>query len=73
MCSHTKIKYVEDGKKEKDKEKDDFNLSPLRWGLTARIGYEEINLFANYYMTPLFKSGMGPELQPFAAGLAFTF
>lgn len=73
LWSNTKIKYTEAGDKSKDKNKSDFNLSPIRWGLTARIGYRWIGLYANYYMTPLFKKTMGPELYPWAMGLAFTF
>ena len=73
MWSNTKIKYTEGGDKSKEKNKNDFNLSPLRWGVTARVGYGAINLFANYYMTPLFKDGMGPELYPFTVGIALVF
>ena len=72
MCSNTKIKYTEAGDKSKEKNKGDFNLSPIRWGVTARIGYGAVNLFANYYMTPLFKQGMGPELYPFTLGIALV-
>ena len=72
MCSNTKIKYTEAGDNSKEKNKSDFNLSPLRWGVTARVGYGAINLFANYYMTPLFKDGMGPELYPFTVGIAIV-
>jgi len=73
LWSNTKIKYTEAGDKSKDKNKSDFNLSPIRWGLTARVGYGWFGLYANYYMTPLFKKTMGPELYPWAVGLAFTF
>jgi hypothetical protein len=73
LWSNTKVKYRESGEKSKEKNKSDFNLSPLRWGATARVGYGPVNLFANYYMTPLFKDGQGPELHPFTVGLALTF
>ena len=72
MWSNTKIKYTESGDKSKEKNKSDFNLSPLRWGVTARIGYADINLFANYYMTSLFKPDRGPELYPFTVGIALV-
>ena len=72
LWSNTKITYTEGGDKSKEKNKSDFNLSPLRWGVTARVGYKEISLFANYYMTSLFKPGRGPELYPFTVGLAIT-
>jgi hypothetical protein len=40
--------------------------------VTARVGYKEVAIFANYYMTSLFKPDRGPELYPFSIGLAFT-
>lgn len=72
LWSNTKTKYTEAGDKSKEKNKSDFNLSPLRWAVTARVGYRGVGIFANYYMTSLFKTGMGPELYPFSIGLAFT-
>jgi hypothetical protein len=72
LWSNTKIKWMESGEKSKEKNKGDFNLSPLRWGVTARVGYKDVSLFANYYMTSLFKPGRGPELYPFTIGLAIT-
>jgi len=73
LWSNTKIKYTVNGEKSKEKAKGDYNLSPLRWGLTARVGYRALGFYANYYVTPLFKSDLGPELNPFAVGLSFTF
>ncbi len=70
LWSNTKLKYKISGDKSKEKMKGDYNLSPLRWGFTARVGYRAINLYANYYMTPLFKENRGPELYPFSVGLA---
>ncbi len=70
MWSNTKLKYKISGEKSKEKARGDYNLSPLRWGFTARVGYRMINLYANYYMTPLFKENRGPELYPFSVGLA---
>ncbi|MCK4699243.1 MAG: outer membrane beta-barrel protein [Bacteroidales bacterium] len=66
--SHTKVIYKEDGSKQKDKINDDFNLSPLRYGVTARIGYRALKLFATYNLTPMFETGQGPELYPVSIG-----
>jgi hypothetical protein len=71
--SHTKMVY-ENG--DKVKSNDDFSLSMLRYGPTARIGFENFQVYATYYMTPLFKNGKEPgghQLYPFEIGLAFTF
>jgi hypothetical protein len=73
LWSNTKMKYTVSGEKSKDKAKGDYNLSPLRWGVTARVGYRALGFYANYYFTPLFKDGKGPELYPFTVGLAFAF
>lgn len=67
--SKTKVEY----KGQKDKLKDDFNLAPLRYAFTARVGYKDLGIYANYYPVQLFESGKGPELYPFDLGLAFTF
>lgn len=66
--SHTKVEYEFNGEK-KDKVKDDFNLFSFRYGFTARVGYRGLKLFANYYPTPLFEKGKGPEVYPFSVGL----
>jgi len=73
LWSNTKIKYRESGEKSKEKRKGDYNLSPLRWGVAASIGYGEVSLFGRYYMTSLFKPGLGPELYPFSLGLSFNW
>jgi hypothetical protein len=65
LGSHTKVKYGGT----KDKNRDDFNISPFRYGTTARIGYKGINLYATYYFTPFYESGRGPEMYPFTIGL----
>lgn len=66
--SHTKIVY-DGASKGKDKERSDFNQSTFRYGLTTRIGYRGLKFFANYYPTPLFENGKGPEIYPFSVGL----
>jgi hypothetical protein len=70
LGSHTKVVYRDSGKKNKDKVKDDFYLSPFRYGLSFRAGYRHLNVFANYYLTPLFENNKGPELYPFSIGFS---
>ena len=69
LSSKTKLKYNDGGSKQKEKHKDDFNLSPLRYHLTARAGFRCIKVFANVSMVPFFEKDMGPELYPFTIGL----
>lgn len=71
LGSHTKVVY-DDGSRHKDKNRGDFNIATLRYGLTARMGYKGIRLFANYYPVQLFEKGKGPELYPFSVGLVLV-
>lgn len=70
--SHTKQVYENNNKRHKDKVKEDFHLSPFRYGVTARVGYKGLNLFATYHMSTLFEENEGPELYPFTVGIAFA-
>ena len=72
LGSHTKYVYEDDNGKEKEKSKGDFYLNALRYGLTSRIGYRNTLLFFDYYFTPLFSNGRGPDLNPIAMGLVFV-
>jgi exonuclease VII small subunit len=67
--SKQKQTYFIDGRKFKDKKSDDFQLSPFRYGLTARLGYGSFGVFVNYEMVSLFKENKGPELYPVMIGL----
>ncbi len=72
LGSHTKVVYHDDGK-QKDKNRDDFNLNMLRYGVTARAGYEMVQVYGTCYLSPMFEKGKGPELYPFEIGIALTF
>ena len=73
LGSNTKVIYKENGDKNKDKTKDDFNLSPFRYGVTARIGVGDWLVYGTYYFTPLFEKNKGPELYPISIGIALSF
>jgi len=45
------------------------NVTPITYGLTARVGYRYLNLYANYSMSTLFEKDKGPELNPFSIGI----
>jgi len=73
LGSHSRMVF-EDG--QDIKSYSDFSLNMLRYGATARIGYQNLHFYGTYYMTPLFKSGLGPggyDLFPFEIGLSLTF
>jgi len=72
LGSHTKLVYEDNSKEKSD---GDFNLNMLRYGFTARIGYENFAIYGTYYKTPLFENGKGPggvDLFPYEIGISFT-
>jgi len=73
LSSKAKKIYDLNGDTNKDKLKGEYRLSPFRYGLSARIGYRFIQLYANYSLTPLFEKNRGPELFPVTAGLRIGF
>ena len=68
-----KQKYDLNDKHNKIKQRDDFNLEPFLYTATARIGYNNVTLFANYGLNRLFKKDKGPQVYPFTAGVNFNF
>lgn len=71
--THTKQVFDLDGHENKEKQREDFHLSPFQYGLTARLGFNGVGVYVNYSLSSLFKDGEGPELYPWAAGLSFSF
>ncbi len=66
--SHTKVKYQD----AKEKDRRNFNINPLKYDLTGRIGMGDISLFANWGMTSLFKTDKGPDIRPLTVGLTLN-
>ncbi|MES2627648.1 MAG: outer membrane beta-barrel protein [Bacteroidota bacterium] len=64
-----KRKYNQDDDQKKLKNRSDFNLNPLSADFTVRAGYRGVTFFFNYGLTPLFRSGKGPELIPMTFGV----
>jgi len=73
LGSHAKVVTKDSGAKNKDKNNDDFNISPFRYGLIARAGYGNLSIFGEYYFTSMFVPDKGPELKPFSVGLSLSF
>jgi hypothetical protein len=59
--SQQKVKYREDEQWKKSKQKEDWGLNFLRYGVYTRIGVGGFNLFGFYNLTPLFEEGKGPD------------
>ncbi|MFK8044460.1 MAG: outer membrane beta-barrel protein [Crocinitomicaceae bacterium] len=71
--SKTVQKYDILGKEAKKKEKGVYNLSPLQASATARLGYNDFGLFANYNLMPLFEKGKAEEVFPLTIGVSLHF
>ena len=67
--SHLKLVYDNEGEMQKSKRRDDFNIEPLRYDATVRLGYRNYTLFGSYAISELFKGKTGPTLHPFNVGL----
>ena len=70
MYGRSKYVYKEGNKfRNKEKEKGNFYLSNVRYGLRGRVGWKGMDLFVNYDLNQAFTSGNGPELNAFSFGI----
>ena len=67
----TKQIYTSGGNKIKTKIKDDYTLNDFKFSATVRIGYRNINVWANYGLNTLFNRSNNPDFYPVAAGITF--
>ena len=58
--SFLKVKYKEDGQTKKMKDKQEYGLTQLRYGVYTRVGIGGFNFFVFYNLTPLFQKDKGP-------------
>ena len=70
--SHIKMKYNDNLGAKKEKFRKDINLNPFKYGVTARVGYRCVNLFATCDLSQLFQAGQGPEIYPWSVGISLT-
>lgn len=68
--SHSKV-VTNDGGKDKYKSQDDFHLNPFRYGAMVRLGWNSVNLFAQYSLSEMFQAGEGPIVYPMEFGFSF--
>jgi len=59
--SFNKIKYKEDGQTKKIKDKQDWGLTPYRYGVYSRVGIGAFNFFCFYNLTTVFQKDIGPS------------
>jgi len=67
--------FFEDGDKRRKRERSDFYLEDVRYGVQVELGWgergDDFCLFGQMDLNPLFKEGHGPELVPFTLGVRF--
>jgi hypothetical protein len=66
-------KWEADGKKNKDKTKDDFQFNPFQASLMATVGYGDWSLYASYGLTDVFNEGSAPKVRVVNAGILLSF
>ena len=66
---YTKVVFNENGNKQKDKVRDDFNLNTWRYGLRAQLGWKDFDLFVNYDLNTVFSDSQTPKLNAFSFGI----
>lgn len=59
ISSFTKLKYKEGGEVKQFKDKQDWNLNNIRYGVYGRIGVGNFNFFGYYNLSTYFKEGKG--------------
>jgi hypothetical protein len=73
LGSNTKIVYKENDNKNKARIREDYNISPFRYGVHARLGVGDWLIYGTYYFTSIFEKDKGPELYPISVGFALSF
>ena len=65
-----KIKYNNGGDTYKTVMRNDLNVSPFIYGLSAHLGYKSFSIYARYSLAPLFRNNPVNEY-PFSIGMRF--
>lgn len=69
LNSKTKQILVKNSDEFTFRRKDGYNLNPFQVDAYASVGYRNVTVFAQYALTEMFKSGKGPQVMPFSAGI----
>ena len=69
-----KLVYNDGNSKIKYKDKiSNWPLTQFSYQATARVGYDDWYIYANYSLMSMFEQNKGPELYPVSAGIGFRF
>jgi hypothetical protein len=70
IWSRTKVKYNENGAKQKDKSRSDFFLNDFRYGIRGQIGIGGFDIFFMYDLNEMFQANSGaPSLNRYQFGI----
>mgnify|MGYP000527761402 CR=1 FL=1 len=75
IISKTKVKYSEFGENKKTKQKEKFEMSTIRYGAYAKLGYGGFSAYCYYGLSDLFnkdKGPMGTTMYPITFGLSLA-
>ncbi|OON69512.1 hypothetical protein B0919_09585 [Hymenobacter sp. CRA2] len=67
--AHTKLKYEQNGRTHKDKDRGSYNLEDFQYGVTGSIGVRGFDLFVKYNLNDVFKENRGPKAQNISFGI----
>jgi hypothetical protein len=70
--SRSKVKFVEDGRKTKEKIGKKMNMNPVTLDAIVGIGYGPVGIYARYGLVSLFRAGRGPTVVPVAVGIQWN-
>ena len=69
--TYQKLVWRGTGHKSKLRERDNFYVNRIRYGIRGILGFGEVDIFVNYDMSTLFAENRGPELNAITFGLSF--
>jgi hypothetical protein len=69
--SYSKQEYKIEGDKNQERNRDNYYLNNIRYGIRAQIGLRDTDLFFCYDMNELFSKDKGPKLNAFSFGISF--
>jgi len=69
--AYQKLVWRGTGHKSKLRERDNFYVNRIRYGIRGILGFGEVDIFVNYDMSTLFAENRGPELNAITFGFSF--
>ena len=69
LGSHSKVRFKENGNRERDKDRSNFHLNNWRYGVRGQIGFGGTDLFVNYDLNDLFSGSTSPKLNAISFGI----